>query len=152
MGANRGKKEIELPIGCVAGRGKYIFSHRADFRYEDLVILDNEGITALSKWETQASSTISLLEQRETALKGNTPSELSELFYSSEAYDIIVKGTMPYAADIINEQEFLTTADEIRVFIGTLLLTLVIIQIPVNVIIDQMLRPWHYHGEKCHVM
>ncbi|GFX10297.1 hypothetical protein TNCV_1866921 [Trichonephila clavipes] len=86
----------------------------------EIIVKDVPG----SLEETQADSTTSdLLKQRETALKDKTPSELFEQFYTSEVYDLIVKGTMPYAADVINEQDFLTTADEIRVFIEMLLLT-----------------------------
>ncbi|GFX83403.1 uncharacterized protein TNCV_1426991 [Trichonephila clavipes] len=40
------------------------------------------------------------------------PSELFEQFYSSEVYDPIVRGTMPHAADVINEQDFLIVADK----------------------------------------
>ncbi|GFX64904.1 uncharacterized protein TNCV_450421 [Trichonephila clavipes] len=79
----------------------------------------------------------------ETELKVKTPLELFEQFYSSEAYNLNAKETMQYAADVTNEHDFLTIADEIHVFIGILLLD-VIIQIPVNVIIGQMLRPWNY--------
>ncbi|KFM61874.1 hypothetical protein X975_23943, partial [Stegodyphus mimosarum] len=53
----------------------------------------------------------------ETALKDKTPSELSEQFYSSEVYDLIVKETVRNATDIKNEHDFFTTADEIRVFV-----------------------------------
>ncbi|XP_035230393.1 piggyBac transposable element-derived protein 3-like [Stegodyphus dumicola] len=85
----------------------------------------------------------------ETALKDKTPSELFEQFYSSEVYDLTVKETERYATDVKNEQGFLFvfyicqrntcfyltkyvflsyvflsfTANEIRVFIGILLIT-----------------------------
>ncbi|GFV56578.1 piggyBac transposable element-derived protein 3 [Trichonephila clavipes] len=59
----------------------------------------------------------------DTALKGKTPRVIFEQFYSGEVYELIVKETMRYAADVKNEHDFLTTADEIRVFIGILLLT-----------------------------
>ncbi|GFW44333.1 uncharacterized protein TNCV_1747621 [Trichonephila clavipes] len=61
-------------------------------------------ITGCLKWETLAGSTTSdLLKHMETALKDRTPSELFEQFYSSEMYHLIVKGIMPYAADVINK-------------------------------------------------
>ncbi|GFU56035.1 hypothetical protein TNCV_3405021 [Trichonephila clavipes] len=58
----------------------------------------------------------------ETALKHKTPSEFFEQSYSSEAYDLNAKESMRYAADLTNERDFLTTANELRVFIGILLL------------------------------
>ncbi|GFX97069.1 hypothetical protein TNCV_1998011 [Trichonephila clavipes] len=68
------------------------------------------------------STTSDLLKQMKTALKDKTPSKLFVQFCSSEDYDLIVKGTTPYVADGINEQDFLITADDILVFIGILLL------------------------------
>ncbi|GFW30307.1 hypothetical protein TNCV_3850781 [Trichonephila clavipes] len=57
-----------------------------------------------------------------TALKDKTPSKLFEQFYFSEAYDVNAKENMQYAADVTNKHDLLSTADEIRVFIGILLL------------------------------
>ena len=59
----------------------------------------------------------------ETTLKEKSPAELFEEFYSNEVYDHIVKETVRYATDLKNEHNFLTSADEIRVFLGILLLT-----------------------------
>lgn len=77
-----------------------------------------------SKWKTQVDSTANdLLKHMETTLKEKSPVELFEQFYSNEVYDHIVKETVRYATDVKNEHDFLTSADEIRVFLGILLLT-----------------------------
>ncbi|GFT53921.1 hypothetical protein TNCV_3368441 [Trichonephila clavipes] len=59
--------------------------------------------------------------QPEPPLK--SPSELFELFISVAFYYLIVKETMRHAADVRNQHDFLTTTDEIRVFVRILLLT-----------------------------
>ncbi|PRD24174.1 UNVERIFIED_CONTAM: hypothetical protein NCL1_44510 [Trichonephila clavipes] len=94
-----------------------------------------------TKWETQAESNVNnLLKQMETALKDKTLLELFEQFYSIEVYKFIVIEIARYTTDVKNEHNFLTTADEIPVFIGFIFcFELVIIQIPVNVITGQML-------------
>ncbi|GFW69679.1 uncharacterized protein TNCV_1883231 [Trichonephila clavipes] len=87
-------------------------SEITDEEGDDNEVNTSEIIIKVVPWST---------EQMETALKDETPSELFEQFYSSEAYDLNAKEAMRYAADVSNEHDFLTTADEIRVFIGILL-------------------------------
>ncbi|GFX08701.1 hypothetical protein TNCV_62281 [Trichonephila clavipes] len=80
-------------------------------------------VPGLRGLEVDESTANDLLKQMKTALKDKTPTELFEQFYFGEVNDLIVKETVRYAAVVKPEHDFLTTAIEIRVFIGILLLT-----------------------------
>jgi DNA excision repair protein ERCC-6 len=52
-----------------------------------------------------------------------SPEEVFEQLANDSIYEYIVKETVRYAVNVKNEQDFMLTADEVRVFLGFLLLT-----------------------------
>jgi hypothetical protein len=76
-----------------------------------------------TKLSAKGNQTEMKMEDLKKRLHSLSPKEVFEQLANDSIYEYIVKETVQYEVNVKNEQDFMLTADEVRVFVGFLLLT-----------------------------